>query len=294
MSKQVEISFLGQFSKYARLARLDRPVGFLLLLWPTLWGLWMAENGIPEIGRLIVFLLGVFVMRSAGCIVNDIIDKGYDKDVARTSNRVLVTGEVSLTEAYFILAGLLAVSASLLVSLNDYAVNIAFFALVLVVIYPFFKRFFPVPQAILGIAFGFGILMAYADTKDVIEPIAWAMFFGNFFWAISYDTAYAIVDKEDDIKLGLKSSAITFGKFDVLAVCLFQFIFLIIMIAPISLMSFGVIYGFFWFLSAIYSFYMSLSLIEKTKDRSFDFFQKSHRVGAILFFGMLLDLFISF
>ncbi len=294
MSKQGKTNFFGSFFKYARLARLDKPVGFLLLLWPTLWGLWMAENGIPEIGRLLIFMLGVLLMRSAGCIINDIIDKGFDKNVARTSDRVLVTGEVSSTEAYLIVAGLLAVSASLLVSLNEYAVNIAFFAVVLVVVYPFFKRFFPVPQAILGAAFGFGILMAYADTKEVIEPIAWTMFLANFFWAISYDTAYAIVDKEDDLKLGLKSSAITFGKHDILAVCFCQFVFLILMIAPISLMSFGIIYGAFWFLAATYSFYMTLSLVEKNKDGSYGFFIKSHRIGAILFIGIFLDLSVNF
>ena len=161
MKKKIETTIFGQFYNYVRLARINKPVGFFLLLWPTLWGLWMAENGFPEIGRLVIFVLGVFLMRSAGCIINDIIDKGFDKNVARTSDRVLVTGDVSNLEAYFILAGLLLVSASLLVSLNEYAVSFAFIAAISVIIYPFFKRFFPVPQAILGIAFGFGILMAF-------------------------------------------------------------------------------------------------------------------------------------
>lgn len=294
MQKETETTILEQFYNYVRLARVDKPVGFLLLLWPTLWGLWMAENGFPEIGRLIIFVLGVFLMRSAGCIINDIVDKGFDKNVARTSDRVLVTGEVSILEAYFILAGLLLVSASLLVSLNKYAVSIAFVAAISVIIYPFFKRFFPVPQAILGIAFGFGILMAFADTKEVIEPVAWTMFFGNFFWAISYDTAYAMVDKEDDLKIGLKSSAITFGKFDMVAVNICQVIFLILMITPIALMSFGFLYGISWFLATIYSFYLSLSFVKMSKERSFEYFKKSHRVGAILFFGMLLDLSVDF
>ena len=294
MKEKAETTIIGQFYNYAKLARIDKPVGFFLLLWPTLWGLWIAENGFPEIGRLIIFILGVFLMRSAGCIVNDIVDKEFDKNVARTSDRVLVTGEVSISEAYFILAGLLLVSASLLVSLNEFAVSIAFIAVISVIIYPFFKRFFPVPQAILGITFGFGILMAFADTKEVLEPLAWTMFIGNFFWSISYDTAYAMVDKEDDLKIGLKSSAITFGKFDFIAVNICQIIFLILMITPISLMSFGFIYGFFWFLAAIYSFYLALSLVEMTKKSSFEYFQKNHRVGAILFLGMLFDLFVDF
>ena len=233
-------------------------------------------------------------MRSAGCIINDIVDRNYDKNVVRTSTRVLATGEVSLTEAYLLLFGLLALSLSLLVSLNELAVSIALIAGIFVAVYPFFKRFFPLPQAILGISFGFGILMAFADTKGVIDPIAWTLFVANFFWAIAYDTAYAMMDKEDDLKLGLKSSAITLGKNNTLAIYLSHSIFMVLMIAPISLMSFGFIYGISWLLAGIYSFYLLVSLSKKNMDSFFNFFNKSHRVGAILFFGMFLDLSINF
>ncbi len=294
MTQETEINFRKQFYKYVQLARINRPVGYLLLLWPTFWGLWMAEDGFPDIGRLIIFTLGVFAMRSAGCIINDIVDRDYDKNVTRTSSRVLVTGEVSLTEAYLLLLGLLALALSLLVSLNELAVSIAVIAGIFVAFYPFFKRFFPLPQAILGVSFGFGILMAFADTKGAIDPIAWTLFVANFFWAISYDTAYAMMDKEDDLKVGLKSSAITFGKNDILAIYISHSIFMVLMIAPVSLMSFGFFYGISWLLAGTYSFYLLMSLSKKNLNSFFDFFNKSHRVGAILFFGMLLDLSFNF
>ena len=294
MTQETEINFRKQFYKYVQLARINRPVGYLLLLWPTFWGLWMAEDGFPDIGRLIIFTLGVFAMRSAGCIINDIVDRDYDKNVTRTSSRVLVTGEVSLTEAYLLLLGLLALALSLLVSLSELAVSIAVIAGIFVAFYPFFKRFFPLPQAILGVSFGFGILMAFADTKGAIDPIAWTLFVANFFWAISYDTAYAMMDKEDDLKVGLKSSAITFGKNDILAIYISHSIFMVLMIAPVSLMSFGFFYGISWLLAGTYSFYLLMSLSKKNLNSFFDFFNKSHRVGAILFFGMLLDLSFNF
>ena len=294
MTQETEINFRKQFYKYVQLARINRPVGYLLLLWPTFWGLWMAEDGFPDIGRLIIFTLGVFAMRSAGCIINDIVDRDYDKNVTRTSSRVLVTGEVSLTEAYLLLLGLLALALSLLVSLSELAVSIAVIAGIFVAFYPFFKRFFPLPQAILGVSFGFGILMAFADTKGAIDPIAWTLFVANFFWAISYDTSYAMMDKEDDLKVGLKSSAITFGKNDILAIYISHSIFMVLMIAPVSLMSFGFFYGISWLLAGTYSFYLLMSLSKKNLNSFFDFFNKSHRVGAILFFGMLLDLSFNF
>ena len=278
------------FLRYIKLIRLDKPVGIFLLLWPTLWALLLAANGIPNIERLTVFCLGVVLMRSAGCIINDIIDKDFDKGVKRTSERMLASGDVSVQEAIILLVGILLLAASLLLSLNAFAIQLAFAAFALTVIYPFFKRFFPVPQVILGVAFGFGILMAYADTKEMIEPIAWILFIANFFWSLAYDTTYAMTDKEDDLALGLKSSAITFGQYDKIAVLLFQTVFLILMIAPISLMNFGYFYGLSWFFAAIYCYYLFKSLIEEEQSDYQDIFNKNHRIGAILFLGILFDL----
>ncbi len=278
------------FLIYLRLVRLDKPIGIYLLLWPTLWALVMSSNGSPDIGRLAIFVLGVILMRSAGCIINDIVDKDFDNKVERTSKRVLTNGDVSIQEALILLTGILLVAGSLLFSLNFFAVQLAFVALVITVVYPFFKRFFPIPQAILGIAFGLSILMVYADTVEIIQPIAWAMFFANFFWALAYDTTYAMSDKEDDIKLGLKSSAITFGDYDIYVISIFQFLFLVLMISPISLMSFGFVYGLSWLFAATYSFYLYKNLFNDVEINYQEIFNKNHRIGAILFVGMLFDL----
>lgn len=215
-----------RLSLYAQLARLDKPIGTLLLLWPTLWGLWIAAQGIPDFFRLVVFLLGTFLMRSAGCVLNDIADRKFDSRVKRTTHRVLASGKVFLWEAVVVAVVLLGASALLLLTMNDLAVQYAFTAAFLAAIYPYFKRFFVVPQAILGVAFGFGILMAFADTRGQVPPVAWVMFVGNLFWAIAYDTIYAMVDRDDDLKIGLRSSAITFGRFDVVAVAIAYALFL--------------------------------------------------------------------
>ena len=203
MTQETEINFRKQFHKYVQLSRINRPVGYLLLLWPTFWGLWMAEDGFPDLGRLIIFTLGVFAMRSAGCIINDIVDRDYDKNVTRTSSRVLVTGEVSLTEAYLLLLGLLALSLSLLVSLNELAVSIAVIAGIFVAVYPFFLNASShYHRQSLEFLLVLVFLWPLQIRKGVIDPIAWTLFVANFFWAISYDTSYAMMDKEDDLKVG--------------------------------------------------------------------------------------------
>ena len=286
-------SFLNTYSRYFKLMRLDKPVGILLLMWPTLWALFIASEGFPDLGILIIFVLGVIFMRSAGCIVNDIIDMNFDKDVSRTKNRMLVNKKVSLQEAVILMVGFLAVSASLLFSLNSQTIGLALGALILTLTYPFFKRFFLFPQAILGIAFGFGILMAFSEIKGVIEPVGWVLFIANFFWAVAYDTIYALSDIEDDRRIGLKSSAITLGANVGLGIYIFQSIFLLLMIAPVSVMKTGLIYGFFWFLAALYSYYLlkNLSLPNVSYQ---SLFQKNQRVGAILFLGIFLDFGIQF
>ena len=232
-------------------------------------------------------------MRSAGCIANDIIDMNFDKDVSRTKDRMLANKKVSVQEAIILLIGFLAVSASLLFSLNSQTVGLAFGALALTLTYPFFKRFFLFPQAILGIAFGFGILMAFSEITEEIQPVAWTLFVANFFWAIAYDTVYALSDIEDDRRLGLKSSAITLGQNAKLGIYMFQSIFLLLMIAPVTVMNTGVVYGFFWFLAALYSFNLLKNLsIPHPNYQSL--FQKNQRVGALLFLGIFLDFGIQF
>ncbi len=205
---------------YLRLMRLDKPIGILLLLWPTLWALWIAGRGKPEVLIVSIFVLGTVLMRSAGCVMNDIADRKYDGLVTRTKNRPLATGEVSVKEAYVLALMLSLVAFYLVLFLNKTTIYWSFSALFLAATYPLTKRFLAIPQAYLGVAFGFGIPMAFAAITNSVPYLAWLLLLANVFWAIAYDTEYAMVDREDDLKIGIKSSAIFFGKFDVAAIML--------------------------------------------------------------------------
>jgi 4-hydroxybenzoate polyprenyltransferase len=210
-----------RLNHYEKLMRLDKPIGVLLLAWPTLWGLWLSGDGAPIISVFVIFMLGVVLMRSAGCVVNDYADRHFDPHVERTKNRPLAAGKVSEKEA-LLLAAFLALLAFLLILplRNPLLIGLAVAAAFLAASYPFTKRFFAIPQAYLGISFGFGIPMAYAAQQGSVPAIAWVLLLANMFWAIAYDTEYAMVDREDDLKIGIKTSAITFGRFDVTAVML--------------------------------------------------------------------------
>lgn len=221
--------FLDRLDTYEKLMRLDKPIGILLLLWPTLWGLWLSSNGSPEFAVVAVFVLGVVLMRSAGCVVNDFADRNFDPRVERTKDRPLAAKLISPREALLVAGVLLLLAFSLVLQFNVLTIKLSIIAGLLAVIYPFLKRFFWLPQAWLGIAFGFGIPMAYAAQRDFIGPLAWTMVAANVFWAIAYDTEYAMVDRDDDVKLGLKSSAILFGRFDVTGVMVCHALFLAIM-----------------------------------------------------------------
>jgi 4-hydroxybenzoate polyprenyltransferase len=203
---------------YERLMRLDKPIGILLLLWPTLWALLLAGRGYPHWAIVMIFITGVVLMRSAGCVLNDIADHKFDGKVERTKTRPLAMGEVSVKEAYLLAAGLCLLAFGLVLFLNKTTILLSVAALFLAATYPYTKRFLAVPQAYLGIAFGFGIPMAFAAVNDYIAPVAWFLLAANVFWAIAYDTEYAMVDREDDLKIGIKSSAIFFGRYDVAAV----------------------------------------------------------------------------
>lgn len=204
---------------YEKLMRLDKPIGILLLLWPTLWALWLSSLGKPSWVVVWVFVLGTVLMRSAGCVINDFADRDFDKHVERTKDRPLTAGKVTTREALWLFAGLSLASLALVVLLgNKLVLWLSVPALFLAASYPFTKRFFAIPQAYLGIAFGFGIPMAYAAHVDGVPIEAWLLLLANIFWAVAYDTEYAMVDRNDDLKIGIKTSAITFGRFDVAAV----------------------------------------------------------------------------
>lgn len=210
-----------KLNHYERLMRLDKPIGILLLLWPTLWALWLSSNGRPDWIVLWVFVLGTVLMRSAGCVINDYADRDFDRHVERTKERPLTAGKVTTKEALLLFAGLALAAFMLVLSLgNTLLIWLSIPAIFLAASYPFTKRFLAIPQAYLGVAFGFGIPMAYAAHLHTVPLEAWLLLLANIFWAVAYDTEYAMVDREDDLKIGIKTSAITFGRFDVLAVML--------------------------------------------------------------------------
>jgi 4-hydroxybenzoate polyprenyltransferase len=277
---------------YSRLARFDKPIGTLLLLWPTLWALWLAAGGFPEFSRLVVFLLGTFLMRSAGCVLNDIADRKFDRHVKRTRDRVLTAGKVYLWEAVVLAVVLLLGAAALLLFLNDLAIQYAFTAVFIAAVYPYFKRFFSVPQAMLGIAFSFGIPMAFADTQGQVPVVAWMMVIGNFFWTIAYDTIYAMVDRDDDLKLGMRSSAITFGRYDVVVVAVSYAIFIwCMLIVGQSLPgSSHLAYWVSWLATVVCCVYLIWRIRTRDRDDCFAAFRANNYVGMPLWIGLALQL----
>ena len=205
---------------YAKLTRLDKPIGILLLLWPTLGALWLASNGLPDWRLIVIFTLGTVLMRSAGCAINDYADRDIDKHVKRTAERPLTSGRIAGWEAVAVAAVLALIAFALILPLNALTKELSVAAVVIAASYPYFKRFFAIPQAYLGIAFGFGIPMAFAAVQNNVPAAAWILLGANILWAIAYDTEYAMVDRDDDLKIGIKTSAITFGRYDVAAVML--------------------------------------------------------------------------
>lgn len=227
---------------YAKLVRLDKPIGILLLLWPTLWALFAASNGWPDTQVLIIFILGTVLMRSAGCAMNDFFDRDVDLHVKRTKERVLTSGQIKPIEAIYVAAFLALLSLLLIIPLNGLTWILACFAAVLAVTYPLMKRFFAIPQAYLGIAFGFGIPMGFAAITSEIPLAAWLMLAANICWSIAYDTEYAMVDRDDDIRLGLKTSAITFGRYDIFWIAIFYVFTILLLWSAGYLLGYGIAY----------------------------------------------------
>lgn len=275
---------------YSYLIRLDKPIGTLLLLWPTLWALWLASGGLPEWHLLVIFTLGTFLMRSAGCAINDYADQDFDRYVLRTKDRPITSGKISGKEALMV-AGTLALLAFLLIQpLNALTKELSFFALAVAIVYPFTKRFFAIPQAVLGIAFGFGIPMSYAAVLDFIPLEAWVLFVGNIFWAIAYDTAYAMVDRDDDLRLGLRTSAITFGRFDVLAIALSYGVLFLSQVWVAQLANLNNYFWAGWCLALACAVYHLKLVSTRKRDDCFRAFRHNNWLGGFLFLGILLGL----
>ena len=279
---------------YLDLIRWNRPAGWLLLLWPTLTALWIAAQGFPGWHLLVVFILGTILMRSAGCCLNDVADKDFDKHVKRTAQRPVTTGAISSKEALILGAILALMAFGLVLTTNRTTIMWSFAALAVAIIYPFAKRFFAMPQAVLGVAFSFGIPMAFAAVQNHIPWVAWFLLLGNLFWVLAYDTEYAMVDRDDDLKIGMKTSAITMGKYDVVIVALCYLL-------NVSFLTIaGVLYAYtaIYFIALLIAFLQAvwhITLIRhRERDACFKAFRLNHWLGFTVFAGIALSLMFKY
>jgi 4-hydroxybenzoate polyprenyltransferase len=278
---------------YARLLRLHKPIGTLLLLWPTLWALFVASHGAPPPYVLFAFCLGTLLMRSAGCAINDWADRDFDRHVERTRERPLTAGLIRPGEAMALFVGLSLVSLLLVLPLNGLTIALAFVGAFLAASYPFTKRFLAIPQAYLGIAFGFGIPMAWAAVQGALPVSMWAMLAANVFWAVAYDTEYAMVDRDDDLKIGIRTSAITFGRFDVAAVmaCYAATLALLAVVGVLEEM--GPAYYAGLAIAGGIALYHWTLIRDRGREGCFRAFNHNTWFGAAVFAGILLDSLIA-
>ncbi|MDN4060848.1 4-hydroxybenzoate octaprenyltransferase [Massilia sp. YIM B02769] len=280
---------MNKLALYFRLVRADKPIGILLLLWPTLWALWMAAGGTPPWHVVLIFVVGTALMRSAGCAINDYADRDFDRHVKRTVDRPVTSGRIKAWEAVMVAAVLAIVSFLLILPLNTLTKQLSVVAVIVAGTYPYFKRFFAIPQAYLGIAFGFGIPMAFAAIQGQVPAVAWWLLVANVFWAVAYDTEYAMVDRDDDLKIGMRTSAITFGRYDVAAVMLCYGVAL-----SIDLIC-GWLLGLrWWFVGGVVvaagmALYHYTLIRNRDRLRCFAAFRHNNWLGAALFAGVALD-----
>lgn len=274
---------------YARLVRLDRPIGTLLLLWPTLWALWIAGAGRPDGIVVAIFVAGTALMRSAGCAINDWADRDFDPHVKRTQDRPLAARRISGTEALLVAAALALIAFLLILPLDRLVIQLSFVALFLAASYPFTKRFFTLPQAYLGIAFGFGIPMAFAALQGSVPALGWWMLLANVLWTLAYDTEYAMVDRDDDVKLGIRTAALLFGRFDVAAVMLFHAGFLLLMVWLGWSAGFGNPYFAGLAVAAVLCAWQFRMIRSRTRAGCFRAFLHNNWVGAAVFAGIVAD-----
>jgi len=280
----------SRLDDYFKLTRLDKPIGILLLLWPTLWGIWLSADGRPEWSVLFVFVLGTVLMRSAGCVINDYADRDFDCHVERTRERPLTAGRVNTREALFLFAALsLAAFIPVLALGRPLVIWMSLPALLLAASYPYTKRFLAIPQAYLGIAFGFGIPMAYAAHLGTVPPVAWLLLLANVFWAVAYDTEYAMVDREDDLKIGIQTSAITFGRFDVAAVMLCYALTLALLAGVGAYVGMGAFYFASLLVAAAIMGWHYTLIRERERMACFKAFLNNNYVGLAIFVGVVLD-----
>ncbi|WP_024524686.1 4-hydroxybenzoate octaprenyltransferase [Edwardsiella hoshinae] len=280
----------GKWLAYCRLMRIDKPIGSLLLLWPTYWALWLAGGGLPGGKLLFVFTSGVFFMRAAGCVINDFADRNFDGHVKRTCQRPLPSGALSEREAKTLFVLLVALSFALVLTLNALTIWLSVAALTLAWIYPFMKRFTHLPQVVLGMAFGWSIPMAYAAVSESLPLSCWLLFAANICWTVAYDTQYAMVDRDDDLRIGIKSTAILFGRYDRLIVGLLQLMTLLLLSLVGSLNQLGAPY--YWGLLLVGGMfvYQQRLIVQRARPACFQAFMSNNYVGLILFLAIWLAL----
>jgi len=271
-----------------QLIRFDKPIGTLLLLWPTLWALWIAAEGVPDLDLLVIFLLGTFLTRSAGCIVNDLADRHVDGAVARTSGRPLVTGAVSVKEAVALFFTLMLLAFGLVLLTNTLTIQLSIVAVLLASTYPFMKRYTHLPQVVLGLAFSWGIPMAFTAQLNQLPPALWLLFLGNLWWIVAYDTKYAMVDREDDIHAGVKSTAILFGMYDRLAVAILQLLCLLTLYLAGREFSLGLYFKLSLIVAAAMFGYQQYLIRDRDHDACFRAFLHNNWVGLAIFVGIVL------
>jgi len=282
-------SITTRLADYARLMRLDKPIGIFLLLWPTLWALMIASEGHPDQKVLLIFVLGVVLMRSAGCVINDYADRDIDRHVSRTQNRPLTSGRVTTREAKLLFLGLCLIAFVLVLQLNSLTILLSIAGVLLAAIYPFMKRVTYLPQVFLGAAFGWSVPMAFAAQTGTVPQIAWLMFLATLLWATAYDTLYAMVDREDDLALGIKSTAILFGESDRQIVGLIQVMVLLCLLMIGRQAEMGGIYYLGVLLAGVLVVYQQYLIRFRTREGCFQAFLNNNWFGMVIFLGILFD-----
>ena len=283
-------SFRSQFISYLRLIRFDRPIGTLLLLWPALWSLWLAANGFPQARNFVIFVLGVFVMRSAGCVINDLADRNIDSKVSRTRLRPLATGEISVKGAIILFIALTALAFMLVLLTNPFTIALSCGAILLACVYPFMKRHTYLPQVVLGAAFAWSVPMAYSAETASLSKEVWLLYFATLIWTVAYDTIYAMADREDDIKIGVKSTAILFGESDKIMIAVLQTLTVLILLLVGEQNQLHYIYNLSVVITAVLFIYQQHLIRDREPENCTKAFLNNQWVGFFIFLGIAFDL----
>ncbi|PSU32933.1 4-hydroxybenzoate octaprenyltransferase [Photobacterium lutimaris] len=284
---------MTKMKAFWQLARFDRPIGSLLLLWPTLWALFLAAEGMPNPHVMLVFVLGVIFMRAAGCVINDFADRNFDGHVKRTAKRPMPSGKVSEREALALFGLLVLVSFLLVLTMNTLTIMLSVVAVILAAAYPFMKRYTHLPQLVLGMAFGWSIPMAYAAQAGELPAVAWLLFVANILWTIAYDTQYAMVDRDDDVKVGIKSTAILFGRFDKMIIGLLQLGTLVLLIAVGAIEELSQVYYWCLLLASSLFVYQQMLLRGREREPCFKAFLNNNYVGMLICVGIAASVYLA-